>query len=169
VWVKNVFIFGLEGRICGMLCKNLPPKLSAGQFKRLTGVKRSTFELMCHTVAAVKEQRRKHPKKGKTAILGIADQLMMMLMYHREYRTYLHIAVDYGISESQCWRIIDDLQNILIQSKLFSLPGKKALVKSDIKWSVVLVDVGESPVERPKKNSGATILAKRKSIPLKHN
>ena len=101
--------------------------------------------------------------------LGVEDQLLMMLMYNREYRTYMHIAADYGISESQCWRIINDLQNILIQSKAFSLPGKKALVKQDIKWSVVLIDVGESPVERPKKNSAGIIQAKRKSIPTKHS
>jgi len=59
------------------------------------------------------------------------------------------------------------LENILIQSKAFSLPGKKALVKSNIKWSVVLVDVAESPVERPKKNSAGIIQAKRRSTPTK--
>lgn len=87
--------------------------------------------------------------------------------YNREYRTFLHIAADYGISESQCWRIVTDIENILIQSKAFSLPGKKALTKSKVKWSVVLVDVGESPIERPKKNSGAITPEKRKSIPIK--
>ena len=91
----------------------------------------------------------------------------MMLMYNREYRTFMHIGTDYGISESQCWRIVTDLENILIQSNAFLLPGKKALTKSNVKWSVVLVDVGESPVERPKKNSGTIIPVKRKSIPIK--
>ena len=144
-------------------------KISGSQFKRLTGVKRNTFEKMCFIVRTVKQQRRKHPKRGKASSLIVEDQLLMMLMYNREYRTYMHIAVDYGISESQCWRIIDDLQNILIQSKAFSLPGKKALVKSNIQWSVVLIDVGESPVERPKKNNAVIIPAKRKGIPIKHN
>ena len=54
----------------------------------------------------------------------------MMLMYHREYRTLLHIAADYGISEAQCWRIVTDLEDILIQSQAFRLPGKKALTKA---------------------------------------
>jgi|SRR6185312_7019203 len=116
-----------------MLWKNLPPKLSKSQFQRLTGVKRRTFDKMCFIIKVVKQQRRKHPNRGHTPKLLIEDQLLMMLMYHREYRTYMHIAVDYGISESQCWRIINDLENILIQSKAFSLPGKKALVKSNIK------------------------------------
>jgi hypothetical protein len=152
-----------------MRWKNLPSTISNSQFKRLIGVKRSTFEKMCFIITTTKRQRRKHPNRGKEPTLCVEDQLLMMLMYNREYRTYLHIAADYGISESQCWRIINDLQNILIQSKAFSLPGKKALVKSNIKWSVVLIDVGESPVERPKKNNADIIQAKRKNIPTKHS
>ena len=89
-----------------MLWKNLPPKMSNGQFQRLTGVKRSTFEKMCFIINAVKEQRRKHPHRGNNPKLRTEDQLLMMLMYNREYRTFMHIAVDYGISESQCWRIV---------------------------------------------------------------
>jgi Helix-turn-helix of DDE superfamily endonuclease len=152
-----------------MIWKKLPPNLSNGQFQRLTGVKRSTFDKMCFIIKTAKIQRRKHPKRGKEPKHCIEDQLLMMLMYNREYRTFMHIAVDYGISESQCWRIVTDLENILIQSNSFSLPGKKALTKSSIKWSVVLIDVGESPIERPKKNSGPITQAKRKSIPIKPN
>ena len=152
-----------------MLWKNIPNQITHKQFQRLTGVKRSTFEKMCFIIKTVKQQRRKHPRRGKLPVLCIEDQLLMMLMYYREYRTFMHIGTDYGISESQCWRIVTDLESILIQSNAFRLPGKKALIKSDVKWSVVLVDVGESPVERPKKNSGSIIQAKRKSIPIKHS
>jgi hypothetical protein len=152
-----------------MIWKKLPPKISNGQFQRLTGVKRSTFEKMCFIIKTIKVQRRKHPNRGKEPTHCVEDQLLMMLMYNREYRTYLHIATDYGISESQCWRIIRDIENILIGSKAFRLPGKKALTKSNVRWSVVLVDVGESPIERPKKNSGGIIPVKRKSIPIKPN
>ena len=86
----------------------------------------------------------------------------------------MHIAVDYGIGESQCWHIVTDIENILIGSHAFRLPGKKALTKSDVRWSVVLVDVAESPVvpiaiRMPKENSGGIIEGKRKSIPIKHN
>jgi hypothetical protein len=152
-----------------MLWKNVPSNLSNGQFRRLTGVKRSTFEKMCFIIKTVKQQRRKHPKRGKVPTLCVEDQLLMMLMYNREYRTFMHIAADYGISESQCWRIVKDIEDILIQSNAFRLPGKKELVKSDVRWSVVLVDVAESPIERPKKNSGGIIQAKRRSIPIRHS
>ena len=152
-----------------MLWKKIPSTISGKQFQRLTGVKRSTFEKMCFIIKTVKEQRRKHPNRGKEPRLSIEDQLLMMLMYNREYRTFMHIAADYGISESQCWRIRIDLEDILIQSNAFKLPGKKALTKSPIKWSVVLVDVGESPIERPKKNNGGIIQGRKKDIPTKRS
>ena len=144
-------------------------KLKDKDFRRMVGVKRNTFEQMLLAIREYEVLHRKHLKRGRPPKLTVENKLLMMLMYNREYRTYMHIAVDYGISESQCWRIIDDLQNILIQSKAFSLPGKKALAKSNIQWSVVLIDVGESPVERPKKNNAVIIPAKRKGIPVKHN
>ena len=144
-------------------------QLSAGQFQRLTGVKRATFDQMALMVQQHISQVRKHPKRGKPPKLQLEDQLLMMLMYLREYRTFMHIAVDYGTSEAQCWRIVTDLENILIQSNAFKLPGKKALTNSNIKWSVVLVDVGESPVERPKKHSGGITQGKRKSTPIKRS
>lgn len=152
-----------------MKWKQIPANLSNRQFKRLTGVKRHTFEKMCFTVRAVKKQKRKHPNRGKQSTLGIEDQVLMMLMYNREYRTYLHIGMDYGVSESQCWRIITGIENILIESRAFKLPGKKALTQSSVKWELVLIDVGESPVERPKKNNAGIIPAKRKSIPIKYS
>ena len=33
----------------------------------------------------------------------------------------------------------------------FALPGRKALLKSDMEYEVVLVDASETPIERPKK------------------
>ncbi|MFT4155206.1 helix-turn-helix domain-containing protein [Parafilimonas sp.] len=118
---------------------------------------------MCFVIKTVKAQRRKHPNRGREAKLSVEDQLLMMLMYYREYRTFMHIATDYGISESQCWRIVTNLEDILIQSNAFCLPGKKALTKSSVKWPVVLVDVGESPVEQPKKTAAVLFREKEKA------
>jgi hypothetical protein len=38
---------------------------------------------------------------GKPNTLSIEDQLLMMLEYWREYRTYFHIAQSYGPSETR--------------------------------------------------------------------
>lgn len=89
----------------------------------------------------------------------------MMLMYYREYRTFFHIALTYGISEAQCWLIVRKLETLLLKSDLFHLPGKKQLMDGN-GWEVVLIDVAESPIERPKKNSGS-ILGKKETTHLK--
>ena len=137
------------------------------QFKRLVGVQRETFTTMLDLLKQSFAQKRKHPKKGRKPKLCLEDQLLMLLMYYREYRTFFHTGSAYGISEGQCWRIITKLETILIQSNLFHLPGKKKLLETNLQWEVVLVDVSESSVERPKKNNGGIIPAKRKSIPSK--
>ena len=67
------------------------------------------------------------------------------------YRTYFHISVSYGLSESNAYKIIRWVEDRLIKSKAFSLPGRKALLKSDVAYSVVLVDASESSIQRPKK------------------
>jgi hypothetical protein len=73
--------------------------------------------------------------------------------YLREYRTYAHIAADFGISESNPFRLVRRVENTLIKDGHFHLPGKKALVKSDVGYEVVLVDATETPCERPKKTA----------------
>ena len=72
-------------------------------------------------------------------------------MYWREYRTEFHIAQSDGISESTVCRTIQKVENALVRSDKFRWPGKKALQPSDTIFEVVLVDVSEQPIERPKK------------------
>ena len=53
------------------------------------------------------------------------------------------------------------VEDALVRSKKFRLPGKKALQASDTVFEVVLVDVSEQPVERPKKAKNGITVAKR--------
>jgi hypothetical protein len=129
-------------------------KLKSTQFKRLTGVKREVFEQMLEVVNVTKINSRKHPTRGTPPKLNNADKLLLLLMYYREYRTQFHIGVTYGISESRVCEIIKETESILIKDARFHLPGKKSLLKEKNHFEVVLIDVTESPVERPKKNSG---------------
>ena len=131
-------------------------------FKRLTGVKQETFKQML----AVLE--RELPNFGRPSKLSRADQLLMTLMYWREYRTQFHIAGSYGISEATVCRTIKKVEGALVRSGEFRLPGKKVLQPSDTLIEVVLVDVSEQPIERPKKSKNGTTVAKRSAIPRKH-
>ena len=100
-------------------------KLNDEEFKRCTGVQRSTFEEMLAVLEAGL------PDFGRPTKLSRADQLLMTLMYWREYRTEFHIGLTYGVSEATVCRTIRKIENVLIQSKQFHLPGKKALRPSD--------------------------------------
>lgn len=131
-------------------------------FKRLTGVLPSTFEKMLGVLGA------ELPKFGRPPKLSRADQLLMTLMYWREYRTQFHIAGSYGISESAVSRTIKKVEDVLIRSDQFHLPGKKVLKSNDLEIEILLVDVSEQAVERPKKSNGATTAAKRSDIRKKH-
>ena len=88
----------------------------------------------------------------------------MTLEYLREYRTYFHISKSYGISEATCYSNIVWIENVLIKSRKFTLPRKKALLKSENEFEFVLIDPIESPIERPKKNKKSIIPEKRKNI-----
>jgi len=93
----------------------------------------------------------------------------MTLMYWREYRTEFHIAQSYGISEATVCRTIRKVEDALVRSRKFRLPGKKALQPSDTVFEVVLVDVSEQPIERPKKAKNGTTAAKRSATPKKRS
>jgi len=135
-------------------------KLKDKDFKRLTGVQRSTFEKM------LEEVEKGLPDFGRPSKLSRADQLLMTLMYWREYRTEFHISQTYGVSEATVCRTIKKVEDVLIQSKQFHLPGKKVLQPSDTVIEIVLVDATEQPIERPKKDNAGTTVAKR-SVTLK--
>jgi hypothetical protein len=106
----------------------------------------------------------KKSKGGRKNKLMIEDQLLMTLEYLREYRTYFHIGQSYGISEGSAYKGIKWVEDTLIKHPDFALPGRKALLKSEMKYEVVLVDATESPIERPKKSKGGTTRERKRSI-----
>jgi hypothetical protein len=137
--------------------------LKEEEFKRSTGVQRKTFEQMLQVVEAGLRDF------GRPTKLCRADQLLMTLMYWREYRTEFHIGLTYGVSESTVCRTIQKVENALIQSKQFHLPGRKALQPSDTVIEIVLVDATEQPIERPKKDNAGITAVKRSVTPKKRS
>lgn len=133
-------------------------KMSNGVFKRLFGVKKKTYGRM--RVALQKAYERLHRQGGKPPKLSVEDKLMMTLQYLREYRTMEHIGYDYGVSKSTVCETIQWVEDTLKKEADFKLPGKRRLAEAaDIRY--VVVDVTESPIERPKKNKRAIIPGKR--------
>ena len=129
-------------------------KCNDEQFRRITGVSRKTFEKMLEILAP--KHKKKLAKGGRKPKLSLEEMLLATLEYWREYRTYAHIAVSFGIHESNMYRLIKWTEDVLIKSGEFSLPGKKSLLKSDMNYEIVLIDATETPIERPKKDKNDT-------------
>jgi hypothetical protein len=68
--------------------------LKADEFKRLTGVQPETFETLLKWLM---ETTRVF---GRPSKLSLADQLLLTLLYWREYRTLFHLRQDFGVTES---------------------------------------------------------------------
>ena len=58
----------------------------------------------------------------------------------REYRTYLHIAKNYSISENSAYKTTVWVENTLIKHPYFALPSKRELTKSDNEHKIILVE-----------------------------
>ena len=105
-----------------------------------------------------------HSNAGRPPKLYRPDQLLVALQYWREYRTYFHIAGDWGISESTVCRLVQQVEAALMNSGLFRLPGKKHLLQGFERPDVVVMDVTETPIERPKKGQKAYYSGKKRGI-----
>ncbi len=60
----------------------------------------------------------------------------------RAYRTYYHVAVNYGVSDGTAYKMIIWTGNALVKSHEFSLPNKKELMENN-EIEVILVDATE--------------------------
>ena len=130
--------------------------LKDGDFKRLCGVSKETFTAMCEVVFEYKQLN----SRGRKSNLSIENQLLLTLSFWREYRTMFHLGRDWKLHESNVSRLVRRIEDILIKSGKFALPGKKRLLADDaIKYTIV--DVTESLIERPKKNKSAIIRARK--------
>ena len=131
------------------------------KFRRLTGVKRTSFNKMVSILTASVKSRKCN--SGRKKKLSVENALLMTLEYIREYRTYFHVSQSYGLSESSTYKTVKWVENTLIKHPLFALPGRKALLKSDIQYELVLIDATETPIERPKKSKDTFIQERKKS------
>jgi hypothetical protein len=141
---------------------------SPEQFKRATGVAREVFDKMVETY----RQRRNTRAFGRPCRLTREEEVLVALMYGREYRTQFHIAKTYRVSEPTVWRIIRQVEQALLDDPTFHLPGRKALLRpheatKDVPvLRVVVVDATECPIERPQKGGKNTTTAGKRSVTL---
>jgi len=120
------------------------------EFKRLVGVKRHTFLNMLEVVRVAYDAEHTS-KRGRKPKLTVEDMILLMLSYLRSYATFFETGINFGVSESTAHRTTVWVENILISCGKFGLPSKRVLVTETSKIEVILVDVTEQEIERPKK------------------
>ena len=124
-------------------------------FQLLTGVTKDVFVLMLDVLVC--EHTKIHQTKGgnpKGTPVGL--KLVIALEYWREYRTMRHMAFDYNMPVSTLCDCITWVEDILSRSEKFKIPELKEKFKQREEDGdpirVVLIDVEEQPIERPKED-----------------
>ena len=131
-------------------------------FKRLTGVSKLVYQRMVSILRNIlMPTSSNRTQGGRPRKISYEDQVLLCLEYLREYRTYYHICISYGMSESSAHRLITQTEDVLIKSQEFILPKRKEL-EDNLDIEVILIDASEHPIQRPKKSKEDTIVVKRK-------
>lgn len=141
--------------------------LSATEFKRLCGVRRETFNAQGRGAATTSESVKVGGEDRTSYVWKIN------CWWHwnkaREYRSQFHIATTWGLHETTVGRTIKKVEDLLVKCGKFRLPSKRVLYQPGWEWKVMVVDVGEMEIERPKKNKNDTIVASNIAIRSKRN
>jgi len=141
--------------------------MKASQYKEIFGIEKCVFDRLLRLLEAADAFQRKS-KAGRKAQLSVLDKLMITLQYWREYRTYRHIAFDYGVGKSTIGEAVIWVENAIIASGLCNLKSARELRENTSKIKIAIVDVTEQEIERPKRGSKIGTLARKSATPSKH-
>ena len=123
-------------------------------FQLLTGVTKEVFLLMLDVLT--REYNKIHQKGGNPKGTPVGLKLVIALEYWREYRAMRHMAFDHNMPVSTICNCITWVEYILSQPEEFKIQELKEKFKKreedGLPIRVVLIDVEEQPIERPKED-----------------
>ena len=129
------------------------------EFTRLVGVNYGTFQIILQKL----EQQIQHYKqqkpmrqRGRKSGLSVADQLLLTLLYLRQYHTFLQLGELFAISESYAQKRYTFIVKRLLLA--LDLPDEKALTGKNL---TLLMDVTEQEIERPVKKQRSLYSGKK--------
>jgi len=144
--------------------------LSAPAFRRSVGIDRALFDELVEVLAQAEQCKK---KSGRPS-LSLENQLCLALSYWREYRTFFHLGLSFGVHESSAQRITCRVEDRLAATGFLELV-KPAAANSEMAWptealptdarKIVLLDASEVAIERPKKNRRCSTAAKSARTP----
>ena len=136
--------------------------MHASKYKEIFGVEKRVFDRLWRLLEVADAYKRKN-NAGRKSQLSVLDKLVIAFQYWREYRTYRHIAFDYGVGKSTIGEAIIWVENTIIASGLCNLKSARELRENTSKIKIAIVDATEQEIERPKRGRKTGIQA-RKSV-----
>ncbi len=135
------------------------------EFTRLVGVNFGTFQIILekleNQITRYKNQKPMR-QRGLKSSLTIADQLLLTLIYLRQYHTFLQLGEMFSISESYAQKRYSFISKRLL--KALDLPNDKSLTSENLK---LVADVTEQEIERPVKEQKSYYSGKKSDTPSK--
>jgi len=138
-------------------------KLSYTKFKRLMGVSRLQFNIMCKIIN--KEYNLIHKKGGRPSKFTVHEMVVLFLLYLKNYKAMEDFAFEFGVVKSVICDKIHFVLESLLKDKTFTLFGSKN-TKFDNSEDR-LIDVTEIRIERPKYNQKEKYSGKKKYHTMK--
>jgi hypothetical protein len=139
-------------------------KLNDKDFKLITGVTREVFYKMVKTLN--EKYTEEHAQGGCPGLL-VELRLTLALEYWREYRSFRHMANDHQLSKTKINNAVLWVENVLSESDEFKLKELEEHFKpgeTTTTIQVVLIDVEEQPIERPKHDQKSSYSGKKNGI-----
>jgi len=144
-------------------------------FRRLTGLDPTAFRSLLAKVepawlaAQAKRRarpgRRRRPGAGPKHSLGVADQLLMLLIYYRTYVSHAFLALLFGVDDATVSRNIRRVEPLL--AGIFRVPERKVEIRPD-EVKEAFFDGTERPTRRPTKRQRRYYSGKKKRHTLKN-
>lgn len=134
-------------------------------FTRLVGVNYGTFQIILKKLEnEITRHKNQKPvrQRGLKSSLIIADQLLLTLIYLRQYHTFLQLGEMFAISESYAQKRYCFISRRLM--KALDLPNDKSLTAENLK---LVADVTEQEIERPQTNQKSYYSGKKSDTPSK--
>jgi len=132
------------------------------EFTRLVGVNYGTFQIILtkleREITRFKQQKPMR-QRGLKSSLTIADQLLLTLLYLRQYQTFLQLGEMFSISESYAHKRYTFISKRLM--KAFDLPNDRDLTAENLK---LVADVTEQEIERPQSQQKSYYSGKKSAI-----
>jgi len=132
------------------------------EFTRLVGVSYGTFQIILtkleNEITRFKQQKPMR-QRGLKSSLTSADQLLLTLLYLRQYQTFLQLGEMFSISESYAQKRYTFISQRLI--KALDLPNDRDLTAENLK---LLADVTEQEIERPQSKQKSYYSGKKSDI-----